>query len=432
MQRRHFLGSALLATLAGRVRTADATPAPAAPPPSWPPPVFQDDESYWRTLRREFTIPADEAFFNTCTLGSSPRIVQQAVIDHLNEVDRTIAHWDYRPEHPDLFTGYRPELELRTKLAALIGCDAAEVALIQNATLGANYVAHGLDLGPGDEVLMTNQEHTGCESPWHLRSKRHGIYVKHLAMPTPVRDPQQLIDLFVNGTTPQTKVWAIPHLTSALANRFPVEDLCRIARERGIISVIDGAQCIGHLRLDLHAMGCDYYFGSPHKWLLTPKGCGFLYIRADRMNTTWATIVSGQWDNYHEGMYRFMQIGSGNLSLLKGYEAAIDFHNRIGPARVEARILALADRLRAGLRQIPQVRIHSPQHPALLSGTTTWSLEGYTGPQLMDALWERAKVRCRSMGDPWGVRQGCHIYNSPEEVDRTLATARELARARRT
>ncbi len=433
MQRRTFLGSAFLATLAGRTRPAEAAPAtPAAPPPRWPPAVFQDDEGYWRTLRREFTIPADEAFFNTCTLGSSPRIVQQAVIDHLNDVDRTIAHWDYRPEHPDWFTGYRPELELRTKLAALIGCDAGEVALIQNATLGANYVAHGLELGPGDEVIMTNQEHVGCESPWLLRAKRHGIYVKRVTMPTPVRDPQQLIDLYLTATTPQTRVWAIPHLTSALANRFPVEDLCRMARERGILSVIDGAQCIGHLRLDLHAMGCDYYFGSPHKWLLTPKGCGFLYIRADRMNTTWATIVSGQWDNYIEGAYRFMQIGSGNLSLLKGYEAAIDFHVRIGAARVEARIMALADRLRAGLRQVPQVRIHSPQHPALVSGTTTWSLEGYSGPQLMDALWERAKVRCRSMGDPWGVRQGCHIYNSPEEVDRTLATVRDLVRTRRT
>jgi len=435
MERRRFLGSAVLAALAGRVRPAAATPAPAPAVTSgghWPPAVFQDDESYWRTLRREFTIPADEAFFNTCTLGSSPRVVQQAVIDHLNEVDRTIAHWDYRAEHPDLFTGYRPELDLRTKLAALIGCDAAEVALIQNATLGANYVAHGLDLGPGDEVIMTNQEHVGCESPWQLRAKREGIYVKKVNVPVPPRDPQQLIDLYVNATTPQTKVWAIPHLTSALAIRFPVDAMCRLARERGILSVIDGAQCIGHMRLDMHAMGCDFYFSSPHKWLLTPKGCGFLYIRAERMNSTWATIVSGQWDNYHDGMYRFMQIGSGNLSLLKGYEAAIDFHQRIGPQRVEERIMALATRLRAGLAQIPQVHVNSPQHAELLSATTVWSLEGYTAPQLMDELWNRSKIRCRSMGDPWGVRQGCHIYTLPEDVDRTLATVRDLVRARRT
>ncbi len=425
--RRQFLASTAAGALLARPARAD-TPAPL-PRGRWPDPApLQDDEPYWRALRREFTIPADEAFFNTCTLGASPRVVQDAVMDHMRQVDATIAHWDYRAEHPDYFTGYRPELELRAKLGALINASADEIALVQNATLGANYIANGLTLHPGDEVIMTNQEHVGCESPWQLRAKRYGIYIKKVTVPTPPRDPQQLIDLFVNASTPQTRVWAIPHLTSQSAVLFPVQRLCAEARQRGILSVIDGAQCCGHMRLDMRAMGCDAYFSSPHKWLLTPKGCGFLYIRRDRMPEVWATVVSGQWDNYTDGMYRFMQIGSGNLSLLKGYEAAIDFHQRIGPERVERRMMMLANRLREGLRQIPQVTITSPQHPELLSATTVWSLQGFRAPQLMDELWNRAKIRCRSMGDPWGVRQGCAIYNLPEDVDRTLATVRQLVR----
>ena len=137
------------------------------------------------------------------------------------------------------------------------------------------------------------------------------------------------------------------------------------------------------------------------------------------------------WDNYRDGAFRLMQIGTGNLSLLKGLDAAIEFHNRIGPDRVQARIFGLADRLRTGLRQIPQATIWSPQHPELTCATTVWSLAGHTAEQLMDGLWEGWKVRCRAMGDPYGVRQCCHIYNSPEEVDRTLATARQMAAARR-
>ncbi|MEK6610218.1 MAG: aminotransferase class V-fold PLP-dependent enzyme [Gemmatimonadota bacterium] len=429
LDRRSFLGSAVASVLVARRGNADATPS--ARRGGWPPEVLQDDEGYWRTLRREFLIPADEAFFNTGTIGSSPRVVIDTVMNHMTQVDATIAHWDYRAEHPDYFAGYRPELELREKIATLVGASAEEIALTQNATFGASYVASGLDLHPGDEVILTNQEHVGCESPWQLKAKRHGIYVKKVTVPVPPQNPQQLIELYLNATTPQTKVWAIPHLTSALAIRFPVNELCRIARERGIISVVDGAQCCGHLQLNLHEMGCDAYFSSPHKWLLAPQGCGFLYVSRERLPHLWATIASGQWDNYRDGAYRLMQVGTGNLSVLKGYEAAIDFHNRIGSARVTQRIVGLADRLRAGLRQIPQVIINSPQHQELVSATTVWSLAGYQAADLMDQLWARAKVRCRSMGSPWGVRQCCHIYNSPEEVDRTLETVRRMVAERR-
>ena len=431
MNRRHFLGSAVAAALLGRNKSA-AAPTPASPfGGSLPPAVFQDDESYWRALRREFLMPADEAFFNTGTLGSSPRVVLDAVVNHMTQVDATIAHWDYKPDHPDYFTGYRPELELREKLARLINATAAEIALTQNATVGMNYVANGIRLQPGDEVILTNQEHPGGRHGWDLKAKRYGVFVKNVTVPVPPESPQQLIDLYVNATTPQTRVWGIPHLTSQLAILFPVKELCRLARERGIFTVIDGAQVCGHLALDMREIGCDAYYSSPHKWLLAPKGCGWLYIRAERLPEIWATIVSSNWDNYHDGAFRLMQIGSGNLSLLKGYEAAIDFHQRIGSARVEQRIVGLANRLREGLRQIPQARIWSPQHAELVSATTVWSLGGWSATELMDQLWERSKVRCRAMGDPYGVRQCCHIYNAPEEVERTLQTIRRMAWERR-
>ncbi|HXE57344.1 MAG TPA: aminotransferase class V-fold PLP-dependent enzyme [Gemmatimonadales bacterium] len=388
----------------------------------------QDEADFWRELRREFTIPRHEAFFNTGTLGASPKVVQQAVIEHLRHVDRDLAHWDYQPDHEQFFTGYFPELRVREKVGAVINAAGRDVALTQNATFGMNFVAQGLDLAPGDEVVVTDQAHPGGRKGYDLRAKRHGIVLREIVVPDPPESPEQLVRLFLDATTERTRVWAIPHISSARAIRYPVGTLCRLARERGIWSVVDGAQSAGHLRVDVRAMGCDAFFGSPHKWLLAPKGTGFLYIRPERQREVWATLASGEWDNQDDPMFRLMQYGTGNLSLLRGLEKALEFHLEIGSDRIERRIMGLADRLRTGLAAIPRARIVSPTHPELTCATTVYRIDGIPAGRVQDWLWERGRVRVRSVGDTVGVRHGCHIYNSEAEVDRALELLAELAR----
>jgi selenocysteine lyase/cysteine desulfurase len=399
-----------------RACTSDGLPAP---PEGVLPPEF------WQDLRKEFLIPPEEAFFNTGTLGASPRLVRETVIAHMNHVDRDIAHWDYQPEHEQYFTGYAPELWVREKLARLINADATEIALTQNATFGMNFIANGLDLGLGDEVLVMDGAHPGGRCGWQLRDKRYGPQVKLVRVPAAPAEPAEILRIYEEATTPRTRVWAVPHLSSSAAIRFPVEAMCKRARERGIASVVDGAQTLGHFAIDVKAMGCDAFFSSPHKWLLAPKGTGLLYLRQDFQARVWTTLASTEWDNPKVGAFRLMQYGTGNLSLLKGLEKAVDFHVAIGSQRVQDRIIGLADRLRAGLQQIKGARIHSALHPELRSATTIWGIQSMTGPQIQEELWKRAKVRVRSMGDH-GVRHCCHIYNSEQEVDRALATVRAL------
>ena len=384
---------------------------------------------YWSELRKEFLIPPGEAFFNTGTLGSSPRVVLDAVVQHMTHVDRDIAHWDYKPDHENFFTGYYPELPVRRKIAQLINATPEEIALTQNATFGMNFVANGLDLHVGDEVIVIQNAHPGGRCGWELRDKRYGANVKYVTPNIPPKDPQELIDLYERATTPQTRVWAIPHLSSTAAILFPVAEMCKRARERNIISIVDGAQTCGHLAIDVKAMGCDAYFTSPHKWLLAPKGTGFLYVRKETLPRVWATLASAEWDNHRDGAYRLMQYGTGNLSLLVGLEKAIDFHMAIGSQRVEQRVIGLADRLRTGLQKIDGVVINSSLHPQMRTGTTIWSVRGKPAVEIQDYLWNTTRVRVRSMSDALGVRQCCHIYNSEAEVDRTLnALQRMVAR----
>ena len=147
--------------------------------------------------------------------------------------------------------------------------------------------------------------------------------------------------------------------------------------------------------------------------------------RRDVMPRVWATLASDQWDNRDDPGFRFMQYGTGNLSLLVGLEKALDFHAALGSERVEERVVGLADRLRAGLRDIPGVVIHSPTHPALRSATTIWSIAGRTPAEVQDGLWNSSKVRVRSVGA--GVRQCCHIYTLESDVERSIRATRALA-----
>jgi selenocysteine lyase/cysteine desulfurase len=348
----------------------------------------------------------------------------------MREIERTIAQYDYRPEHPEYIAGYRKQEELRAKVASLLNVSGREIALLQNATMGSSFIAAGLDLAPEDEVLLTDQEHQGNRGGWELREKRSGIRVRKLAIGTPPSDPDAVVRLFADAIGPKTKVIDVPHITSKLGIVMPVAKICELARARGIFTLIDGAQAVGQLRVDIPSIGCDAYVTSPHKWLLAPVGNGVLWVSERRLTDVWATLASGNWNNYEpqDGAFRLMQFGTANLSLLAGFDAALEFHKRIGPERIAQRIKDLSDRLRAGLTAIAKAKIYSPTHPAMTSGLVTWGMEGVAGPALMDELWNRKKIRVRSQDDKM-VRQAVHFYNSEDEIDATLEVARALAKA---
>ena len=399
-----------------------------AQPPS-PLPAFpeESDPQFWERVRDQLYIIPGEAFFNTGTLGATPRPVLERVIEDMRTVQATITRWDYSPNTPDLISGYSPQLPIREKLGSLVNAAGQDLALTQNATMGMNFVANGIDLKAGDEVILTDREHPGGICGWQERAKRDGIVVKQAPIPIPANDPDRLVQLFADAITPRTRVLAFPHIISSCAVVMPAKRLTQLAHEHNCLSVIDGAQAIGQVKIDLQDVGCDAYFASPHKWLLAPAGNGMFYIRRDQQNKIWTTLCSASWDDHEDGMYRFMQYGTGNPSLLAGLDAALDFHLRLGPERVRQRMRFLADRLRSGLKQIPRSRISSPVHQELAGACVVHGIEGVPAAKLEEQLWVEERIRVRSQGDALGVRQSCQIFNNEAEVDATIEVVRKLA-----
>jgi selenocysteine lyase/cysteine desulfurase len=294
--------------------------------------------------------------------------------------------------------------------------------------MGMSFIANGLDLSAGDEIVSTNQEHTGGIGGWRLRAKRHGVIVKELPLADALpKGPDGVLSMFADAITPRTRAVVFSHITSGRGIRLPAKELCTLARDRGTLSVIDGAQAVGQIRVDVKELGCDAYVASPHKWLLAPKGTGILYIRRDVQPRIWNTLASGGFDDDTTGAFRFMHYGTGSPAVVWGLRAALQFITKIGIDRIERWDAMLTRRLRDGLAMIPNARVASPSDPRFAAAITTFGVTGQNGRQLQDALWAK-KIRVRSQGDP-GVRLSAHFYVSPADIDRVLDVVSTLARA---
>jgi isopenicillin-N epimerase len=415
--RRRFLqtvsGSALAANWLSKAALAQQQALP-----------HPDDPAYWDGVRGQFMLARDKVFFNNGTIGAMPRMVYQRTVDHLRKLAVDVADWDYRGTN--WIGGYDSMTGLRGKAARLLNADVKEVALTENVTCANSYVAAGLELEHGVEILMSDQEHPGGESPWQTAAKRYQGAVNKVKLPRPAHNPGEIIDLVRQAMTPRTRVLYISHVITGSGAILPVKEICAEARGRGIFTVIDGAQAFGHIAVDVKDIGCDAYVGCFHKWILAPAGNGFLYLRQEREKQVWTTLASSNWNNHDDDGYRLTQRGTGSMSLLEGADAALDFHAAIGPERIQKRVKYLGDRLRAGLREIPKVKIYTPEDNTMCAGITVYAVEGVTGPRLQDEMWNRGRLRPRSLGD--GVRHCTHIFNSPAEVDRSLEIVRALAK----
>jgi len=420
--RRNFLGAlAALPLVHGVLSRGEAHAAAlqgAAP---------SSDAEVFARLRGDLLFPRDVTYCNTGTLGAIPREVMDAMVNGLRNTEAALPDWPYFQADGEPLTGYQPLMAARTRAAKFLGADADEIAITQNATIGMNAIGNGIDWQAGDEVLTTDQEHGGAVSIFRLMAKRRGIVVKELPLATAVDGgPDGIVAMFRAAATPKTRAIMVSHITSQFGIRMPVVELIALARERGAMSLIDGAQAVGQMRVNVRELGCDAYVASPHKWLMAPKGTGLLYIRRPLQEKFWTTLASYQWDNKEQGSFRFMQYGTGSTALIDGLMAALAVGERHGMDRVERWDLALTTRLREGLARIKGAVLSSPKDPRLASAITTFRVEGATARDLQNALWEK-KIRVRAQGDDKGVRLSAHIYVSPQDIDRVLEVVAALA-----
>lgn len=327
---------------------------------------------------------------------------------------------------------------LAMRFATFVGCDPDEVLFTHGTGEGLSMVAAGLDLNSGDEILTTAQEHPAAISPWMFQARRRGIVVKQIQLPMPLTSTAQVLEAFTQAITERTKVLAFSHVQYADGFVMPVRDLCQLARQRNIISVVDGAQALGMLNFFVRDLGCDFYAAGFHKWLAGCHGTGLLYIRREMLDRLWPqqarsidaspplatpTYPVGQ-NAIPAALHKFGNVLPQLWPALRGSEAALEFHDQINRTRIEARIRELVIYARMRLQQLPGIEMLTAGAPGLWGGILTFRAPGRPASAQAATLAGVNRTYLSSLNWPnaeqGSMRLSLHIFNTHDEVDRLV------------
>ena len=406
LSRRDFTRSLALGSLAGfGASLLDADRALAAP-------IRYDD---WKSIRDRFVLAKGLAPMNAANLCPSSADVLEALYNNTREVDR-----DPSQQNRSRFGAAKESL--RSKVAAFLNVTPDEILITRNTSEANNQVSAGLDLKPGDEVVIFSDNHPSNHQAWRERAKRHGYTVKIVEQVNPHPGPEYYVDAFAKAITAQTKVLGFTHMTNTVGDVFPAAAICRMARERGVLTLLDGAQSFGFLNVDLQTIQPDFYSGSAHKWPCGAREVGILYVRKDVQPKFWPAMYSAYpggtgLSRTHEGM------GQRDDAVFIAFEQALTLQLEIGRANVEQRSRMLAQSLMEGVSKLNGVKLWTSRDPERSGAVVSFQPGSLDVRKLADVLYQKDRIAIATRGgtDRPGLRISPHFYNLEEEIDRTVA-----------
>ena len=376
-----------------------------------------------KTLGDMFLLDPEITFLNHGSFGACPKPVFKAYQDWQRKLES-------QPVQFMTNQVYSALEKSRVSMSQFVGCDEDELVFFQNPTTAVTNVIFNLNLNPGDEILMSNHEYGALVRGWKEWGKKTGVNIIQQEISTPVTTEEKFIEEFWKGLTPKTKVIFLSHITSATALVFPIEKIVNIAREKGILTIIDGAHVPAHIPLNIHELGCDFYTGACHKWLCGPKGSSFLFVKKDHQDWVKPVVVSWGPDGDDPTPSAFLQDfqwqGTRDMSAFLTMPTAIDFYKKeIRPyqAACQKIIQDAYSELQSTLNSLPI----SPGG-SWLGQMVAHPLPSQKKPDLKEKLWKDHQIEIPIFeweGQEF-IRISIQVYNSKNDVNLLMSALHAL------
>ncbi len=377
--------------------------------------------------KKLFLLKDEVTFLNFGSFGACPRPVFERYRQFQLELEQ---------EPVSFLTDKGPAYlkAARRALGSYLNCDEDDVVCVTNPSYAVNIIARSFPLKPGDEVLTTDQEYGACDRTWKYYCERAGArYIQH-PVDLPVTSREAFLESFLEKIGPATRMIFISHLTSATALRLPVEEICAFAREKGILTFIDGAHAPAQLPLDLQALQADIYTGACHKWMMAPKGSSFLYVRRPLQHLFDPLVISWGYNSMQPSHSRFLDYhelqGTRDISAFCTIPTAIDFMKTHRWDQVSAQCRRLAHENAGQLYELLQEQPLAPVHDDFMGQMVSCEVRADNAALLHDLLLREYNIQIpvTRHNDRFYLRYSINAFNSQEDVDKLFDALKKIYR----
>lgn len=379
-----------------------------------------DADGFWERVRKDYALKPEYINLENGYYNIAPKPVLKKFLNHVQMVNyegsnymRTV-QWDNKKR-------------IAARLAKLLACESEELIITRNTTESLDLVIGGYPWEAGDEAIYATQDYGAMQDQFELIARRYGVVNKVVSVPNHPTSDEELVSLYEQQITRRTKLLMVCHMVNITGQILPVRKICDMAHSHGVEVMVDGAHCVGHFKVNIRDLNCDYYGSSLHKWLSTPLGAGILYISGKNVPKLWPLLADSIKDP--EDIYRLNHTGTHPVHTDLAIDDALDYLEVIGMERKENRMRYLQRYWSDQLREVPNIVVNTPLAPDRSCGIGNVGITNMKPAELAKSLME--EFRIFTVGIDHANVQGCrispNIYTTTAELDHFVSSMKLLA-----
>lgn len=384
-----------------------------------PPSEVAENEDFWMQIRSGYRLKPDYINLENGYYCITPQETLENFIHHVREIN-------YQGSHYMRTVQWDNKKSMAAKLAELADCEPDELIITRNTTESLDTIIGGFPWRAGDEAVMADQDYGAMRDMFKLVEKRHGVVLKNVSVPNHPKSDEELVELYAKAITPKTRLLMVCHMINITGHILPIRKICDMAHSKGVEVMVDGAHAFAHIQFSMKDLDCDYYGCSLHKWLSTPLGAGFLFVKKEKISQIWQLF--GEEGRKPDDILRLNHIGTHPVHTDLAIGNAIEYYLRLGPERKEARLRYLQNYWANQVRDLPHIILNTPKEPHRSCAIANVGVKDMKPRDLADTLLKKYRIWTVAI-DGAGVH-GCRItpnvYTSLKELDTFVAALKDL------